>query len=60
MQCSYLKRSPHPTSPRGGEESPLPASPRGGEESPHPTSPRGGEGKTIEDAMKGEEISKKL
>jgi hypothetical protein len=48
MQCSFLKRSPHPTSPRGGEESPLPAS------------PRGGEGKTIEDAMKGEEISKKL
>ena len=27
---------------------------------PLPASPRGGEGKTIEDAMKGEEISKKL
>jgi hypothetical protein len=34
MQYSFLKRSPHPTSPRGGE------------------------GKTIEDAMKGEEVSK--
>ncbi len=39
---------------------PLPTSPRGGEESPLPASPRGGEGKTIEDAMKGEEVSKKL
>ena len=46
--CSdyILREAPHPTSPRGGEESPLPAS------------PRGGEGKTIEDTMKGEEISK--